>query len=59
MSRKIDFQLIGWILFTLCAILYIISSLEANDWMMLGGSLLFLLACILFLIGYFTESPHS
>ena len=43
-------QLIGWCLFILCSIFYIISSLIAGDWFYFFGSILFLIACIVFMV---------
>ena len=47
--------LLGWLLFTLSAVGYIIASI-GNAWA-LFGSLCFLVACILFLVVHF-RSPH-
>lgn len=43
-------QLIGWGLFILCSIFYIISSLHMQDWFYLAGSIVFLIACIIFML---------
>ena len=48
--RNLIFQLWGWILFLICAVLFILSSLRNQDTLVLLGSIVFLLACILFLI---------
>ena len=50
MPRDIKFHLAGWVLFLLCAILFIISALQSGDILLLLGSLVFFLACILFII---------
>ena len=50
MSFEEKFQLIGWILFILCAILFIISGLQTKDMLLLIGSIIFLLACLFFII---------
>jgi hypothetical protein len=50
MSMNDKLQLSGWILFVLCAILFIISSLQSRDTILLIGSILFLVACVLFII---------
>ena len=44
------FQLWGWILFVFSALFFIASSLRAGDLLSLLGGLLFLIACIVFLI---------
>jgi predicted membrane channel-forming protein YqfA (hemolysin III family) len=46
-------HLSGWILFTLSAVFYILSSLESQSLTSLIGSVLFLLACLFFIIPYF------
>ena len=46
-TRKI--QLIGWGLFVLCSILYIISSILSQDWINLIGSIIFFVACLVFM----------
>lgn len=43
-------HLIGWILFVLCAIFFIASSLKNQDTLTLIGSVLFLLSCIVFIV---------
>ena len=43
-------QLIGWWLFLASALLFTLASWRAGDWISLGGSLLFLIACLLFLV---------
>ncbi len=44
------FQLIGWSLFLLCSIFYIISSIIVRDWFYLSGSILFFIACVVFML---------
>ncbi len=44
------FQLLGWVLFVFSALFFISSSLRAGDLVGLIGGLLFLFACIVFLI---------
>ena len=48
--QKIKWQIAGWILFILCAVFYITSSLKNNDVLTLIGSVIFLVACIVFVI---------
>ena len=40
----------GWLLFVVSACLFTAASLRAGDWLALGGSLFFLIACIVFLV---------
>ncbi len=44
------FQLLGWVLFIFSALFFITSSIRAGDLVSLIGGLLFLFACIVFLI---------
>ncbi len=44
------FQLWGWILFVLSAVFFTLASLRSGDLVTLTGSLLFLLACVLFIV---------
>ena len=48
--RKIQVQIAGWVIFTLCAVLFLVSSLKNDDLFALMGSILFLIACFFFLI---------
>jgi len=45
-------QLIGWLLFLFCAVLFLINSASFLE---LVASVSFLLGCIVFLIGYFIK----
>ena len=49
-KKELKFQLWGWILFIVCALIFIASSIRMNDGLMLAGSLCFLVACFLFLL---------
>jgi uncharacterized membrane protein len=48
--HEIKYQIIGWILFILCAIFFIVSSLKNQDILTFIGSVFFLFACIVFII---------
>lgn len=50
-NRRIE--LLGWTLFTLSALSFVIASI-GHFWAM-AGSLLFLLACLVFFVPYFRE----
>lgn len=41
---------IGWLLFVLSALFFTASSIKSGDMLALAGSLLFLIACIVFLL---------
>jgi len=49
-KKELKYQLWGWVLFIVCAIIFIASSIRMGDVLMLIGSLFFLAACFLFLI---------
>ncbi|MGD2272077.1 MAG: hypothetical protein PVI06_16870 [Desulfobacterales bacterium] len=49
-KRELNFQLWGWLLFVVCAILFIAASIKNQDALTLMGSLFFLIACVIFLI---------
>ena len=48
--QDLKYQLSGWILFILCAIFFLASSLKNQDTLTFIGSFIFLIACIVFLI---------
>ena len=50
MKRSIE--LIGWLLFLLCAVLFLISGLRNNDVLTIIASVLFGIGVILFLVGF-------
>ena len=47
---EIKYQIAGWILFIICAIFFVASSLKNQDVLTFIGSVIFLIACIVFLI---------
>ena len=49
-SAKAKYQLAGWLLFILCALCYMASSWRNQDTLAFMGSILFLLACVVFLL---------
>jgi F0F1-type ATP synthase assembly protein I len=48
--QAIKYQIVGWILFISCAIFFIVSSLKNQDILTFIGSVIFLIACIVFII---------
>jgi len=48
--QAINYQIVGWILFISCAIFFIVSSLKNQDILTFIGSVIFLIACIVFII---------
>jgi predicted membrane channel-forming protein YqfA (hemolysin III family) len=59
MRDDINYQIAGWILFIICAILFLASSLKSHDTLAFIGSLAFLIACIVFLIPIFRTFKNS
>jgi uncharacterized membrane protein YtjA (UPF0391 family) len=49
-NQKIRYQLSGWVLFVLCAVFFIASSLKNGDYLGLIASIIFLIACFVFII---------
>lgn len=47
--REQWFQFWGWMLFLLCALLFLWSGITAGDRILIAGSAVFLLACLVFL----------
>ena len=53
-GKDLKYQLLGWILFIVCAIFFIASSLKNGDILTFIGSIIFLIACMVFLIPLFS-----
>jgi len=49
-KKELKYQFWGWILFIVCALIFIASSIRMGDVLMLIGSLFFLVACFLFIV---------
>jgi len=49
-KQKVKYQLAGWILFIICAMFFTASGLKNHDIWTLLGSVVFLIACIVFII---------
>ncbi len=50
MTRNEQLELVGWVLFILCALLYVATSLESQNTTSLLASLVFLVACFFFIV---------
>ncbi len=50
LKRKDRYALAGWLLFILCAVFYLASSLINHDPLAIIGSTLFLIACLVFMV---------
>lgn len=48
-TKARSLQILGWLLFIACALCYIAANIRSGDWLSLWGSLLFLLACLVFM----------
>jgi predicted membrane channel-forming protein YqfA (hemolysin III family) len=48
--RDTVFHLIGWLLFLVCAVLFLVSGVNTGDGLLIAGSVVFLVACIVFLV---------
>ena len=48
--QDVKYQLWGWMLFIVCALIFIASSIRMGDILMLIGSIFFLVACFVFLV---------
>lgn len=55
MSRESKFNLWGWLLFIVCAIFFIASATINGDILYLIGSIVFLFACLIFIIPLVVE----
>ncbi len=55
----IRYQIVGWILFIICAIFFIASSLKNHDILTFIGSVIFLIACIVFFIPLVRSSKRA
>jgi uncharacterized membrane protein HdeD (DUF308 family) len=56
-ERKL--QLVGWILFVLCALFFIASSIKNRDILTFIGSVLFLVSSIVFIIPLLSEPGND
>lgn len=52
-------QLVGWILFVLCALFFIASSIKNRDTLTFIGSVLFLISCIFFIVPLVRKMKNS
>lgn len=57
MSKQLEIS--GWIIFVASALFFTAASWRAGDMLALMGSLLFLLACFIFLAKYFLKDAES
>lgn len=57
-ERDLKLQLIGWILFVLCAVLFLASSVKNRDVLTFIGSVFFLVSCFFFIIPLVERMQH-
>ena len=58
-KREERFHLWGWVLFLVCAGFFIASSIESNDILGLIGSIIFLIACVVFIVPLVIKKGQS
>jgi len=58
-KREARFHLWGWLLFVVCAGFFIASSVESNDILGLIGSIIFLIACVVFIVPFAMKKARS
>jgi len=58
-TAETKYQIAGWILFIICAIFFIVASLMNRDILTLIGSVIFLVACIVFLVPIFKATKTT
>lgn len=49
-EKNLRYQIYGWILFVACALLFLAESIVGRQPLVFAGSIVFLLACLFFLI---------
>ncbi len=58
-GREAKFHLWGWLLFLVCAGFFIASNVLTGDLLGLAGSIIFLIACVIFLIPLLAKGKSS
>lgn len=59
MTSETKYQVAGWVLFIICAIFFMASSWKNHDTLTFIGSIIFLIACIVFLIPIFSKPKNE
>ena len=57
--REVRYQLWGWILFIICALFFIAAGIINRDLSTIAGSIIFLIACVVFLIPLSAKSNED
>lgn len=58
-KTNLKFELWGWILFVLCAGFFIASAIKNHDLLSLIGSIIFLIACLVFIVPFLTKRGNK
>lgn len=58
-SRELKLQLWGWIVFIVCSVLFIASSIRNRDVLSIVASVLFLVGCVIFMIPLVTTMVRN
>ena len=58
-QRNLKFEFWGWILFVICAVFFIVSGIKNQDLFSLIGSIIFLVACLVFIIPMVTKDAKK
>ena len=58
-QRTVKFEFWGWILFVICAVFFIVSGIKNRDAFSLIGSIIFLVACLVFIIPLVTKGINK
>jgi uncharacterized membrane protein YhaH (DUF805 family) len=49
----------GWVLFLFCAVFFLVAAIRDRDILIGIGSVVFLVACVLFLLAFAKNSPRG
>ena len=58
-NKDLKAQLWGWVLFAICAVLYTLSGVRAQDILTIAASIIFLLGCVVFMIPLVRAIMHD
>lgn len=56
MTRRLE--MMGWILFVICALLYLYGGVIARDPLVISGSIVFLVACFVFIYATMADEKN-
>ena len=58
-SPELKLQLWGWIVFIICSVFFVVSSIRNRDVLSLVASILFLVGCVIFMIPLVTTMMRN